>query len=362
MMIDRVEAGTQARAVALRWMGLIMIIVVWIGVEHAPSRAESLSEIFKAVHPAVVVIDTEHIKPAPDMQKQPVTLPGLGSGVLISKDGQVLTASHVVHSADNISVRFKNGQHVSARVVSSEKFADVALLQLERVPSDAVIATLGDSDRVEVGDEIFVVGAPVGMTYTLTVGHISARRTPSDAALGLSQMELFQTDAAINQGNSGGPMFNAKGEVIGIVSHIISKSGGFEGLGFAVTIEAARRLLLERPPFWSGIEGIVLDGPLAKAFNVPQTAGLLLQKVAKDSPAEKLGLRHGTLEATIDGKPLLIGGDILLKVQGIPIIGDLASYKLIRERVGALGPGDTITVEVLRGGEKREFKLDIPTR
>lgn len=129
-----------------------------------------------------------------------------------------------------------------------------------------------------------------------------------------------------------------------------------------MTIEAARRLLLERPPFWSGIEGIVLDGPLAKAFNVPQTAGLLLQKVAKDSPAEKLGLRHGTLEATIDGKPLLIGGDILLKVQGIPIIGDLASYKLIRERGGALGPGDTITVEVLRGGEKREFKLDIPTR
>ena len=154
-------------------------------------------------------------------------------------------------------------------------------------------------------------------------------------------------------------MFNMDGSVIGIVSHIISKSGGFEGLGFAVTMESARRLLLDQPPFWTGIEGVLLTGALARAFNLPQSAGLLVQRVAKESPAARLGLRAGTIVVSIDEKPLLIGGDIVLQVQGIPLIEDLSSYTLIRERVGKLRAGDIMTVQILREGDTHELRLPV---
>lgn len=334
---------------------MICLLVGMVSEGHA----DVLTEVFKRVHPAVVVIQTEQHASVGEQMGTTMPMRGIGSGVLISKDGEVLTASHVVHSADRIVVKFKNGEEVPAHVVSSERFADLALLKLEHMPKEAVIAKLGDSDQVEVGEQIFIVGAPVGMTYTLTVGHISARRGPKDPTIGFSQVEMFQTDAAINVGNSGGPMFNMAGSVIGIVSHIISKSGGFEGLGFAVTMESARRVLLDQPPFWTGIEGVLLMGPLARAFNLPQSAGLLVQRVANDSPAARLGLRAGTIVITIDGKPLLIGGDILLQVQGVPLIEDLSSYTLIRERVGKLQVGEIMTVQILREGEIHELRLPV---
>ena len=167
--------------------------------------------------------------------------------MLISKDGKVLTAAHVVQTADTVSVEFPNGEIVKAKVVSSEPPADIALLQLERVPASAVVAKLGDSDQVGVADQIFVVGAPYGISHTLTVGHISARRTPGGEQSELGLAEFFQTDAAVNQGNFGGPMFNMNGEVIGIVSHILSQSGGFEGLGFAVRWLGSRSRAISRP-------------------------------------------------------------------------------------------------------------------
>jgi S1-C subfamily serine protease len=176
----------------------------------------------------------------------------------------------------------------------------------------------------------------------------------------MSRSEFFQTDAAINEGNSGGPMFNMHGEVIGIVSHIVSRSGGFEGLGFVVTSNLARKLLLERSPFWSGMEGFLLSGEMAKIFNVPQPAGLLVQRIAPHSPASQLGLRPGTLAAVIEGEPLVVGGDIILEVQGVPFIPDGSSYTVIRERLTSLKPGDKITVLVLRDGRKEELTAKLP--
>lgn len=324
----------------------------------AASEAQSLGEVFKRVNSSVVIIRTKEREVAAD-GRGPVSVPGLGSGVLISTDGKVLTAAHVVHTADTITVEFLGGAVVGARVVSSEPQADVSLLQLERVPPGAFVATLGDSDAVEVGDRIFIVGAPYGIGHTLTVGHISARHQPSAVYSGMSLAEFFQTDAAINQGNSGGPMFGMAGEVVGIVSHIISKSGGFEGLGFVVTSNMARRLLIERKSFWSGLDGFLLSGDLAKALNVPQPAGLLVQRVAQDSPAASIGLRAGTMTATIDGQTFLAGGDIILEVAGIPI-GERASYEKVLERLGQLHPGTPITITVLREGRTVELIGKLP--
>src|SRR5262249_16951327 len=157
---------------------------------------------------------------------------GLASGVLISGDGKVLTAAHVVQAVDQVFVEFIDGQLVTACVISSAPAADVALLQLDSVPPGVAPAQLGDSDKVEVGDEVFVVGAPYGLSYTLSVGHIGGRAAPKGSLASLSAGEFLQTDAPINSGNSGSPMFNRQGEVVGIVSNIMSRSGGFEGIGF----------------------------------------------------------------------------------------------------------------------------------
>ena len=215
-------------------------------------------------------------------------------------------------------------------------------------------ATLGDSDKVDVGDQVFIVGAPYGISHTLTVGHVSARHRPNTIYSELAGAEFLQTDAAINQGNSGGPMFNQAGEVVGIVSHIISKSGGFEGLGFVVTSNMARALLLERRSFWSGVQGFVLRDYLAKVFNVPQSTGILVQRVAAGSPAERSGLRPGTLKATIDGQTFVVGGDIILSIGGIQV-GEPGSRERILALRRSLAPGSTYTIVVLRDGRRVEL-------
>jgi serine protease Do len=338
---------------------LAVVLAGWPSASMAEG-AKSLRDVFRRVDPSVVVVGTNSHQVVTGPKMQLVTMPGLGSGVLISADGKVVTAAHVVQTADEIKVEFKNGEFVPAKVLTSDPAADVALLQLERVPAGAVVAKFGDSDEAEVGDEVFVVGAPVGMGHTLTVGHISARRKPNTMYGGLSRAEFFQTDAAINQGNSGGPMFNMAGEVVGIVSHIISKSGGFEGLGFVVTSNLARRLLLDQHPFWSGVESFMLSGDLARVFNLPQSAGLLVQRVASNSPAAQLGLKPGTMTAVIEGEPMIVGGDIILEAQGVTIIADSASYLVIRDRLSKLRSGDAFTVVVLRNGRKVELTAKRP--
>ncbi|MBI4607480.1 MAG: trypsin-like peptidase domain-containing protein [Candidatus Rokubacteria bacterium] len=331
-------------------------MLAWLSV---PAEAQTLGQVFKQVSPSVVVIRTKEKDVAARVQGQPTSVAGMGSGVLISQDGKVMTAAHIVHTADEISVHFLSGEVVGAQVIASEPEADVSLLQLEPVPARARLAKLGDSDKVEVGDQIFIVGAPYGISHTLTVGHISARHRPNTVYSGMALAEFFQTDAAINQGNSGGPMFSMAGEVIGIVSHIISKSGGFEGLGFVVTSNMARRLLLEQRSFWTGLDGYVLSGDLAKVFNLPQPVGLLVQRVAERSPAALIGLRAGTMKATIDGKTLTVGGDIILQVQGIPIT-DSTSYEKIQERLSRHHPGVQITITVLREGRQLELTGRLP--
>lgn len=322
-----------------------------------PADAQSVGQVLRRVNPSVVVIRTR--ERAVTAQGQAASESGVGSGVLISVDGKVITAAHVVQTADEITVEFLSGEAIGARVVASEPEADVSLLQLDRAPTRPVAARMGDSDRVEVGDQIFIVGAPYGIGHTLTVGHISARHKPNTVYSAMSRAEFLQTDAAINQGNSGGPMFSMQGEVIGIVSHIISKSGGFEGLGFVVTSNMARRLLLEQRSFWTGLSGYVLADELARVFNVPQPVGLLIQRVAKNSPAEHAGLRASTIPATVSGKTLMVGGDVILKVAGIQI-QDESSYDRIQAELGRRRAGDVVTVTVLRDGQQVELTARVP--
>ncbi len=274
-----------------------------------------------------------------------------GSGFLISPDGRVLTAAHLVEVAEEVSVKFPQSEKVHARVVSSEPLVDVALPQLERVPAGATVATLADSDNMEVGDEVFIVGAPLGLSQTMSYGHISGIRKPHRVFGDLStgEEELLQTDASINGGDSGAPIFNLDGKAVGIVSFGFGESEGARGLNFVVTSNTARRLLLEQKPFWSGFEGYQLNGALAKAFNLPQSAGILVQRVASGSPAERLGLLPGNIVAVIDDEPVLLGGDIILAIEGVRVGEEDFAIKL--NRTASQRRAERLTrVLVLRGG------------
>jgi S1-C subfamily serine protease len=274
----------------MRWLAAgASIGIALLGWAPSGVCAETVAELFERVHRSVVVIRAFEVD-VPADEGQGRSASSLGSGVLISTDGKVLTAAHLVHAASEISVEFWDGQRVPARVVSSAPGADISLLQAEAVPSDAVAARLADSDTARIGDEIFIIGAPYGLSHTLTVGHLSGRQKPGQTTAGFGHAEFLQTDVAVNKGNSGGPMFNMAGEVLGIVSHIISKSGGFEGLSFAVAANVARELVVERGAPWHGIDGLFLSDELVKILNLPGP-GVLVQRVVPDSTGARLGLR-----------------------------------------------------------------------
>jgi len=312
----------------------------------AIASAQGVADLFGKVATTVVVVRAETADGA---------VGEVGSGVVVSSDGRIMTSAHVIQDAGVIKVQFLGGKTVNARVLASEQAADLALLQLERVPPGLRAATLANSDTVRVGEQVVVVGAPYGLGHALSVGWISARWAPGTVYRAIPLAEFFQTDASINTGNSGGPLFNLGGEAVGIVSHVISKGGGSEGLGFVVTMNTAKQLLLEKRSIWSGVEGQLLSDELADVFNLPpKTVGFLVKSVAKGSTADQMGIRGGRKTATIDGQPLVIGGDIILNVQGLAIATatDLAK---IRERTSRLAVAAPVNVTVLRAG--RQLKL-----
>jgi serine protease Do len=320
------------------------------------AQGQDVGELFRKINPSVVVIRAKGRDVT--VARGVTTFNETGSGVLISADGEVMTAAHVVHAMDEVVVEFLGGETVRARVVESEPAADLSLLKLDHVPSGARVAPLGDSDKVRVGDQVVVVGAPYGLSYSLSVGYISAKWPPNTVYRAMPKAEFFQTTATINTGNSGGPMFNMAGEVVGIVSHNISKSGGSEGLGFVVTIKTARELLIEGDSVALGASGTLLTGALAEIFNVPN-GGYMVKTVAKGSPAWSAGVHGGDRTAIIDGQEIVVRGDVILDVVGIPVRTEDDMPK-IRKKLGDMNSGDSFPIRVLRAGKVIDLIGTVP--
>jgi serine protease Do len=321
-----------------------------------PASAQTVREVFQKVVPSVVVIRAR----GRDVEAAGETrFTETGSGVLISSDGKVMTAAHVVQTMDEIAVEFIGGETVAARVVASEPAADLSLLQLDRVPSGVKVAPMADSNRVHVGDPAVIVGAPYGLSYSLSAGYISARWAPNTVYKTMPMAEFFQTDAVINTGNSGGPMFNMQGEVIGIVSHNISKSGGSEGLGFVVTLNTAKQLLLEKRSFWGGLEIFFLPDEIADLLNLPaRSSGFVVKTVAKDSPGDHLGLRGSRMIVKIAGQDVPLGGDIVMSIEGVSATPPNTAK--IRDKLASMPAGTPIKVTILRGGQVLELTGKVP--
>jgi S1-C subfamily serine protease len=325
------------------------------------AHGQDLRALFRRASPSVVLIHTAGTTIGPTSDAGLVSAAGVASGVVVSADGKVITAAHAVQTADQVSVQLTNGRVVSAHVLGSVQRADLALLQLDPVPPELVPAKIGNSDSLEVGEQIFVIGAPFGIGSSLTAGHVAGRHVLPDLVSG-ERMELIQTDASVNAGNSGGPMFNMSGEVVGIVSRILTMSGGYEGMSFAVSVNVARKLLLERPSFWTGADELLLTDTLARVFNVPQSAGLLVQRVAAGSPAAQLGLRSGMMRITIAGQELLAGGDVILQIGDVPITADPTAFDRMHDYLSALKPGGQISMRILRDGRIMTLTTSLPSQ
>jgi S1-C subfamily serine protease len=318
-----------------------------------PAAGETLGEVYRRVNPAVVVIRAR----GEEVTAEGVARFGaIGSGVLISADGKIATAAHVVHTMYDILVEFLGEEPVSARVIRSEPRADISLLQVDVVPRDAVVAPLTDSDALRVGDPVFIVGAPYGLSHSLSQGIISARWEPNTVTRDFPLAEFFQTDAVINTGNSGGPMFTRSGQLAGIVSHNISKSGGSEGLGFVVTANTFRKLLLEQNRRFYGLDSLLLTGPMAEAFELPQPGGFLVKQVVKGSFADQIGLRGGNRLGIVEGQQVVVGGDIILAVQGITTTSNADLGKVLKALEG-LQPGQELRVTILRDAKVQDLTM-----
>ena len=323
----------------------------------APIGAQSLADIAAKVRPSVVTVMAATERRVRGTPGATAFEGGIGSGIFISKT-EVLTAYHVVGEADTVLVQTADGKRYSARVTRQAQVADLALVEVLGAPAGIPVAPVGNSDSIRLADPVFVTGAPLGMEFSVSSGILSARRQSAGGA-DFVNIEVLQTDAAINQGNSGGPLLNMKGEVIGVVSFILSSSGGSQGLGFAISSNTARTLLIDQRVPWLGIAFTPLPKPIAAALNVPGGGGFLVEHVARNSIGARAGLKGGTIPVVIEGDTLMIGGDVILEAQGVALEATQASLLAARKALLELGDGLPVRLKVLREGKIVELSAPL---
>jgi S1-C subfamily serine protease len=297
----------------------------------------------------------------------------LGTGFVASTDGDILTNAHVLldgqgQTAETVTVVFNRsggeGDEYEAELIGVDGDSDVAVLRVDPEKAPIQPLTLGDSSKVIVGEPVVAIGNPLGYDFSITAGIVSAVERSIEAPTGAVIPNAIQTDAAINPGNSGGPLINGRGEVIGINEQIATQSGGNEGLGFAVPINTAIRVMEqlkqsgEVAPAWLGIGGKSLTPDVAKTFELSVERGVLVETVAEGGPAEKAGIRGGDDTVTLQGLEYVVGGDVIVKIDDVPIesFDDLVGFLADKK------PGDKVEVEVVRDGETETIEVTLGER
>jgi putative serine protease PepD len=307
--------------------------------------------VYRDVAPAVANVLTKATEY--DFFMDPVPVEGAGSGFVIDSRGYILTNFHVVQEAQSIEVVLGDNSHYPAKFIGADQRNDVALLKIEPKGKTLVALTLGDSSRLQVGQKVLAIGNPFGFQSTLTTGVVSALGRTVQTSQSTFIDEAIQTDAAINRGNSGGPLLDSHGQVIGINSAIYTPSGTTAGIGFAIPVNTAKRIAHDlitegrvRQAFL-GVQTLSVGGWLAEALDLPVQDGLLIEAVTRSGPAAVAGLHGGDRQALAGMQRITIGGDVIVAIDGQKISnqGDM-NLVLNRKR-----PGDTVKVTVYRGGK-----------
>jgi S1-C subfamily serine protease len=369
---------------ALRWVAIGLIIglgAYWAGSHYGqrgpssvsaippldstgngtldPTEAENV-RIYKQASPSVANILTRTVEY--DFFFNPVPIEGAGSGFLIDADGHILTNYHVVQGAQTIEVTFADHSNYKARLIGADTVNDIALIQITAKGRKLVPLPLGDSRTLQVGQRVLAIGNPFGLQNTLTTGVVSSLGRTVQTGDNTFIDEAIQTDAAINRGNSGGPLLNSRGEVIGINSAILSPSGASNvGIGFAIPINTARRVAedlitqghVRRATL--GVEGRTLWPDLADALGLPVQRGVLIESVNPGGPAARAGIRGGNRSVLAGLRELRIGGDVIVAVDGEEV-NSQSDLNLLLNRAR---PGEKVTLTVIREGRKTNVPLTL---
>ncbi len=363
-------------------------------IAQADAEEILLINLYKRVNPSVVNIEVilgnfQHPVLPDGPQPQPQSTPdpnvpeeqfspffnpqGQGSGFVYDKNGYIITNNHVVEGATSVTVTFFDGVQVPAEIIGTDADSDLAVIKVDVSPDELVPVSWGDSDNIQVGQRAVAIGNPFGLAGTLTTGVISAKGRSLPSLNGYFRIpEIIQTDAAVNPGNSGGPLLDSQGEVIGVVSAIVPRQMGngersFLGVGFAIPGNLAKKVvpgLVENGVYehpWIGISGHSLTPEIAEAMGLsPDQHGALVAQVYPDSPASKARLRGGDeIFTTHDGARTTIGGDVIIAANGEPIVtfDDLISFLSRRGEVG-----QPITLTIIRDGETKTVEAVLQPR
>ena len=336
-------------------------------------RALSINQIYERAKSGVVQINSTSVVRAEETDPffgLPFESPGvqrreaLGSGFVIDKAGHIVTNYHVVEDATGVSVSFSNRDRVRARVVGTDPSTDLALLKIDAKSRALTPLEFGDSDSVRVGDPVVAIGNPLGLNRTVTAGIVSAVARPLSAPNRVNIEGVIQTDAALNQGNSGGPLLDARGRLIGVNTAIATGNdtdGGNVGIGFAVPVNTVKDVVaqlidkgkVERP--FLGIAVLTIDKELARLFRLPVDHGLIVQAVEPRSAAAEAGLRAGTTRVVVAGESYVLGGDIIVEIDGREVGG----FDALRSALSTREPGDTIDVELYRGEDRKTLEVKL---
>lgn len=311
-------------------------------------------EVYQKIAPGVVNVSSTVLER--DFFFNVVPREGAGSGVVIDSRGYILTNHHVIEDANKLEVTFSSGNKVAAKLVGSDPDTDVAVIKVDVRKDKLTVVPLGSSARLKVGQKVLAIGNPFGLGQTLTTGIISSVGRSIRSSSGVLVEDVIQTDASINPGNSGGPLIDSSGNMIGINTAIFSPTGASVGIGFAIPVDTVKRVLddlIEKGYTsypWLGATLATLEPDVAEAFRLKTSSGAMVVELAPRGPAAKAGLRGGDSRAQIGNSIIIVGGDIIVQMDGQPVgnADDLIA------RVRKLRPGDRVRLDIVTWDGKKE--------
>lgn len=287
-----------------------------------------------------------------------------GSGFIYNINGVIVTNNHVVEGASEFFVTFIDGTTLEVYLLGTDPYSDIAVLKIENLPFQLFPLVLGNSSELRVGQKVYAIGNPFGLSGSITEGIVSQLGRSITAVGGYLIVDVIQVDAAINPGNSGGPLLNEIGEVIGVTTAIVTTTGTFSGVGFAIPSDLFKRVVpslidqgLYKHP-WIGISGLDITLEIAEEMGLDEIKGFLITSVTPNSPAERAGLRSGNMSMTIGGQTINIGGDVIVGIDG----EDVVRIEDILSQIERHNVGETIHLIVIRDGLEVTFTLTLGER
>ncbi len=307
----------------------------------------SIPQLYQNISKSVVLVESD---PSGSVQQG-----SQGSGFVYRSDGYIITNQHVIENAEQVTVTFPDGDIQNAKVIGSDSYSDIAVLKVNRTNLKPI--PLGNIEEVKSGEQALAIGNPFGLEGTVTKGIVSQKNRLLDTEAGFTIPNVIQTDAAVNPGNSGGPLINLRGEVIGVNTAIRSETGSFIGVGFAVSVQTIKKG--EYHHSWIGVRGRDMTPKIAEKMNTTQETGVIIAEVVEGGPADKSGLQAGTETALIQGIEMKIGGDIVTEINGEKILNmnQLVSYIAQNTQ-----PGQEITLTIIRDNEEKKIDLNLEKR